>query len=276
MPGASLSAPDDPTPGTLTPSSGNPKLAFFEPKAGKHKKRHGKRRRGGREGAEQARKRQAPGSGKAMRSRLAVPLAVALGLVMLTPSTAAAFDFLPGSAGFDVSAYGEGAQIAKQAGSHPVALTAAFNFQLEGGGPFTAGDLRDLSIELPPGLIENPTAVGECSQAEFHTPRSSPFEESLSGESCRDRSQVGIATVRSSFGGGTTRTFGIFNLEPPPGAPSELGFNPYGAPIVLRPVDPPGRRGIRNHPAGEGRVSAGRHLRPHADDLGGPLGAPPR
>jgi hypothetical protein len=41
--------------------------------------------------------------------------------------------------------------------------------------------------------------------------------------------------VRSSQGGGETRTFGLFNLAPPPGAPSELGANPYGAPIVFVP-----------------------------------------
>ncbi len=41
--------------------------------------------------------------------------------------------------------------------------------------------------------------------------------------------------MRSSFGGGTTRTFGVFNLAPPPGAPSELGINPFGAPIVFVP-----------------------------------------
>lgn len=37
--------PDDPTPGTLTPSSGNPPLQIFEPKSQKHKKkRHRKKR----------------------------------------------------------------------------------------------------------------------------------------------------------------------------------------------------------------------------------------
>ena len=43
------------------------------------------------------------------------------------------------------------------------------------GGP-GAGDLRDLDLELPPGLIENPNAVPVCTQADFHTPRSSPWE----------------------------------------------------------------------------------------------------
>ncbi len=171
-----------------------------------------------------------------MRSRLpGVLMAVLLGPALLLPSTARAFDFLPGTEGFDAHVYTEGGETATQAGSHPVAMKFDFNFELEGGGPFTAGDLRNLNIELPPGLLENPLAVPVCTQADFHSPRSSPFEESLSGESCQDRSQVGIATVRSSFGGGTTRTFGLFSLTPPPGAPSQLGFNPYGAPIVLIP-----------------------------------------
>jgi hypothetical protein len=168
-----------------------------------------------------------------VRTLLTVTMVAAVALCL--PSTAAAFGFLPGSEGFDATVYTEGGQVATQAGSHPVAVTADFNFQAEGGGPFTQGDLRDLSLELPPGLLENPTAASICSQADFHMPRSSPWEESLSGESCQDSSQIGIATVRSSFGGGTTRTFGIFNLAPPPGAPSEIGFNPYGAPIVFVP-----------------------------------------
>jgi hypothetical protein len=165
---------------------------------------------------------------------LLVSAAVAAALLCL-PATAAAFGFLPGEEGFDATVYDEGGLLATEAGSHPVALTADFDFQTEGSGPFTAGDLRDLSLELPPGLFENPTAVAICSQADFHTPRSSPWEDSLSGESCPDASQVGIATVHSSFGGGTTRTFGIFNLSPPPGAPSEIGFNSYGAPIIFAP-----------------------------------------
>jgi hypothetical protein len=171
-----------------------------------------------------------------MRTRLPVVLVAALGVAMLlVPASAGAFDFLPGREGFDAHVYAEGEQVATEAGSHPVALTAAFNFEPEGGGPFTQGDLRDLSLELPPGLIENPTSVPICSQSDFHIPRSSPFEESRSGESCQDKSQIGIATVRSSFGGGTTRTFGVFNLQPPPGVPSEIGLNPYGDPIIFTP-----------------------------------------
>ncbi len=151
------------------------------------------------------------------------------------------FGFLAGAAGFNVSATEAGGSPDTQAGSHPYALTTTVNFNLAGesggqpGVPVTDGDLRDLHINLPPGLIENPTAVPRCTQAQFHSPRQSPFEESLSGESCPDRSQIGVIAVHSSFGGEGTRTFGVFNLAPPPGAPSEFGFSPFGVPITLTP-----------------------------------------
>ena len=128
-----------------------------------------------------------------------------------------------------------------QAGSHPYEMTTTVNFKLSGespvppGGPFTEGDLRDLHLELPPGLIEDPGAVPKCSQAAFNTPRESPFEESQSGESCPEATQIGVVAVHTSYGGSSTRTFGVFNLQPPPGSPSQFGFAPYGDPITLTP-----------------------------------------
>jgi len=147
------------------------------------------------------------------------------------PVSAQAF----GLSNYDVAVRGEGQTLDTQAGSHPAALEMDVGLQPEGSGPFSEGDLRDLSIEMPPGLIENPTVLPPCSQADFLTRRESPWEKSRSGESCPDRTQLGVLTVRSSYGGGEERTFGLFNLQPPPGAPSELGANPYGAPIVFVP-----------------------------------------
>jgi hypothetical protein len=160
-------------------------------------------------------------------------------LAAAAPAASAAFGFLPGPEGFSAAVLGEGGFPDTEAGSHPVSLDLSVGFNQAGG--LSDGDLRDLGFELPPGLIENPTAVPVCSQADFHTPRANPLEESgngevsRSGESCSDRAQVGTLTLRSSYGGGSTRSFGLFNLQPPPGAPSELGANPYGAPIVFVP-----------------------------------------
>jgi hypothetical protein len=174
-----------------------------------------------------------------VKASLICAVTAAVATALLLPAAASAIEFLPREAGFEANVYAEGEQaieIAREAGSHPIAMTFDVDFQTDGGGLFTPDDLRELSFELPPGLIEDPTAIQTCSQAAFHTPRDSPWEESLSGESCQDKSQVGIATVRSSFGGGTTRTFGVFNLSPPPGAPSQLGLNAYGSPIIFVPT----------------------------------------
>jgi hypothetical protein len=154
-------------------------------------------------------------------------------------TTTQGFGFLPGAEGFSVSALAEGGGEATAAGSHPYQLTLSFGFrpggEFEGeeGVAFSDGDLRDLRIDLPAGQIENPNALNKCSAADFHTPRSSPFEASLSGESCPESTQVGVVEVDSSFAGGTTRRFGLFNLDPPPGVPSRIGFAPFGEHVVF-------------------------------------------
>jgi hypothetical protein len=147
-------------------------------------------------------------------------LAPILALLLLAPTAAAA-------ASFDVLVTKDGGVTPElEAGSHPNAMTTTIDFAAAGGAP------RDIQIELPPGLIENPSAVSKCSQDEFHTPRVSQLEASLSGESCSQLSQIGVAEVRA---GGATRSFGIFNLEPPAGAPAAIGFSPFGVPVVFTP-----------------------------------------
>ena len=154
-------------------------------------------------------------------------------------TTSSGFGFLPGSEGFAVSAVAEGGDAASVAGSHPYRLSLDLGLKLGGefegqpGAPFADGDLRNLRLGLPPGLVLNPAALPKCRQSDFHAPRTSPFEASRSGESCPDNTQIGTVEVKTSLGGGETRRFGVFNLVPPPGAAAEIGFAPYGAPIVL-------------------------------------------
>lgn len=137
----------------------------------------------------------------------------ALALALLSPPMAvAAFGLRPGSAGFDVSVTEQGGGPAALAGSHPFALSAHAGF--------SGGDVEELRLELPAGLIENPRAVPRCGQSEFAT-------------GCAAASQVGLLTVHS---GGADRSFPLFNLTPAPGKPSELGARPYGAPLILTPT----------------------------------------
>jgi hypothetical protein len=164
-----------------------------------------------------------------------IVLILSLATTMLVPGQALAFEFLPDGEGFDANIY-EGNQPATQAGSHPTELS--FNVDFSGTGPSGENSLESLSLEMPPGLFENPTALAQtyCSAKEFTTPRgATPWEASKSGESCVDKTQVGTLTVRSSVPGKETRTFGLFNLAPKRGEPAELGASPYGEPIVFVP-----------------------------------------
>ncbi len=164
---------------------------------------------------------------------LAAALAVAAAL-LLAPAAQASFGFLPGAEGFNVTATAEGGRAPDTlAGSHPYSLITEIN--LNKAGQFSDGDLKDAHLDLPAGMIENPTAIPHCRADEFSTPRSSPFEASESGESCSALTQIGIVTVKSSNNGGEARTFGVFNLDPPEGQPSRFGFAPYGVPVTVAP-----------------------------------------
>jgi len=164
-----------------------------------------------------------------MMSRVALFVVVAVAGAAFPLASAQAF----GIEAFEMQARAEGGAAETTSGAHPYDMTARIAFEEEGAGPYTEGDLRNLRISLPPGLIENPSALPKCSVAAFHTPRTSPFEASLSGESCFASTQIGTVTVHSSYGGGSVRTFGVFNLSPAPGVPAQFGFAPYGVPIVF-------------------------------------------
>jgi len=122
---------------------------------------------------------------------------------------------------FQIAAEVKGGAPETHAGAHPYALRV----------DLAAGEgIRDLHISLPPGFLVNPTAVDECLPTAFQAPRSSPYEQSASGEGCPNSTQVGVATVETGSG---SRSFGVFNLVPPFGSPFAFGLSPYGTPIVL-------------------------------------------
>ncbi|HKF82317.1 MAG TPA: hypothetical protein VKB23_05080 [Solirubrobacterales bacterium] len=155
----------------------------------------------------------------------------ALGLVVIAPASASAdFGLLPGPEGFDVAIEREGAPVSG-AGTHPDLLQV--HLALNTAGDYSDGDLRDLRLTLPAGVIANPAALDECSAGEFVTRRSSPYEASLSGESCPGSSQIGVVAVHTGGAGGTTRHFGLFNLAAPFGSAEAIGFAPFGVPVIL-------------------------------------------
>ena len=154
-------------------------------------------------------------------------------------ATTKGFGFLDGVSGFAARATAANGSTSLVAGAHPnrlslmVGLRVGGEFEDQPGVVFPDGDLRDLRIEAPAGLILNPSALPTCPLTTFETPRISPFEVSRSGESCSGRTQVGTVEVQTSREGGGSRRFGLFSLEPSPGVPAQFGFSPFGSPIVL-------------------------------------------
>ena len=187
---------------------------------------------------------------------------------------AAAFEFLPGGEGFDANLYVGEDVLATGAGTHPVAMT--FNVDFDNGS--SEDGLKDLSVEMPPGLIENPTATHQiyCKAKEFAMHRESPWETSLSGESCADKTQIGVITVRSSTA--ARRAPSGSSTSPPPGRARRARRQPLRRADRLRAATsakPKANTALTLQTAGTSR--SGLTSRPHGDDLGHSLvGRPQR
>jgi len=147
------------------------------------------------------------------------------------PRAEAAFGLLPGAEGFRAQELDAAEGEVSQAGAHPFALRTEVNFAPAADGS-AEGGVRSIRLARPVGAVENTSVVEPCSPKLFATPRTSPFEESRSGEDCPLRSQVGIVTLRGSFPGGS-RTFGLFDLAPGPGQAQLIGANPFGSPLTF-------------------------------------------
>jgi len=247
--------PVDPTLTTLLSGRGNPKVRYRQyrrPKAqpkSSQKQGKGKRHKKGKGDRNRARvsavdgaasSTQAPGvpgatagtssSAQGASSPTTGGTTGAISPSASTPSASAVL--LPSSAGFSAAAFADGGATATQAGSHPYEVELSLGLDQSGAGQ----DLRAARLTLPPGLLLNP-ANGTgllCSETAFSIPRTTPFTAgSESGESCPDQSQVGTIEVTTGLGGGKTRSFGLFNLEPKAGYAARLGAAPFGQPLAF-------------------------------------------
>jgi hypothetical protein len=161
-----------------------------------------------------------------------------------TGSTPISSEPVPYGATPTTSLVGEGGTAATQAGSHPYGFTTilAFNVGSVGkldkcnpepnsyGCPVLNADAKDVDVALPPGLVGNPLALPHCKQAVFQEPQEY-------GTNCPADTQVG--TLQLYFYGNTTaiQDIPLYNVEPPPGQPAELGFTIAGffhIPIFFR------------------------------------------
>jgi hypothetical protein len=136
----------------------------------------------------------------------------------------------------------DGLTTVRESGAHPPLLTVPFDFNsidspsilsFNNSNVFQKaedGSVRDLTVDLPPGFLGNPTAVGECSQADFAT------------GNCQPSSQVGKISVgippfpvtpdpEHSF---SLFTLPVYNLAHPRGSISDLAFVLAGNPVHVK------------------------------------------
>jgi hypothetical protein len=125
----------------------------------------------------------------------------------------------------DLVVLGEDGQAATRAGWHPLAVTTTFHLETRDDPDFGLvpdGSPRDLVIDLPAGLAIDPQAVPRCSSAGFR-PVGSTGETS-----CPDATAVGVFGLVQPGSSTSSELTPVYNLQPPPGAPSLLGFRLNG------------------------------------------------
>jgi hypothetical protein len=147
------------------------------------------------------------------RSRLASITAIAaLGALCCLPAIAQA-SF--GLKSFSAGAFNKDGSVDLQAGSHPYEYKLSFEMNQDSKGT-PEGTLRDLVVDLPPGLVGNPLAVPRCPGVDF--------EGQL--PHCPGNTVIGVATFRTK--GSQTVHEAVFNLTPPLGVPASIGTSLIG------------------------------------------------
>ncbi len=131
-----------------------------------------------------------------------------------------------GFAGWDVWFSNADGTIDSQAGSHPYAATFSFDLNnvprpapREDEFAAAGGDVKNIEVKLPPGLVGNPNVVPQCTLQDLDT------------TSCPADTQVGIddGTILS----GTQNRWLVFNMVPPPGVAAQFAFTLNGVNVFL-------------------------------------------
>ncbi len=98
------------------------------------------------------------------------------------------------------------------------------------------GDLKEIEVRLPPGLVGNPTAIQRCTPEQFtttHVKQSLLIENFIGVNECPAASAVGLIAVQQLEGAHNPHIFPIYNMVPPKGMPAQFGFEVEGLPVYI-------------------------------------------
>lgn len=179
---------------------------------------------------------------EAWRGWVRIGLVVALALLstlMLAPAARAEF----GIRGFDAQITADaGGTPYTQAAGHPYAISTTLDFNtttktmivfgLPFDVPWPVEPVKDIFVDVPPGLVGNPTVVPQCTMEQLAALDSSasPF--------CPAESQIGIVDLRTPEplqpdNIRVVEGYPVYNVVPPPGVPARFGFNFGGVVVAL-------------------------------------------
>jgi uncharacterized repeat protein (TIGR01451 family) len=162
--------------------------------------------------------------------------------VTVDPTTVAATPF-----GFGLQAFymqGDADSIGSlytQAGGHPydlvthIDLNTEHNENIQKDDLWPAAPIKDAVVDLPPGLVGNPTILPECTASQLSAGYFFvPFPQ------CPSASQVGVVQITRSSGAISpilaskiAGPYALYNMVPPPGVPARFGFAVNGTAVVI-------------------------------------------
>lgn len=131
-----------------------------------------------------------------------------------------------GMEGYEIDAEGEAGTADTQAGSHPFQLTTTVKLS-QTADSLPVSLVKDINVNLPAGLVGNPTAIPECSLAQFHSIDTAGFEAKTH---CPTQTAIGVTSVLVNRAQSTSKPtpyrvlVPVFNLEPAVGEPARFGF----------------------------------------------------
>lgn len=165
-----------------------------------------------------------PGQFEAVFTGVAVP---SRSMTQPLPVRSGAVPF--GVEDFALEAEDDSGQAVTQAGAHPFQLTTTFAMNGTSEGRTPPALLKDQRINLPPGLIGDPSVLAQCTEEQFAS-----FSPQGTNQ-CPSDTAVGVATVTIALRNTPPTTFSVpvFNLVPAQGEPLRLGFDPDDVPVTV-------------------------------------------
>jgi uncharacterized repeat protein (TIGR01451 family) len=144
--------------------------------------------------------------------------------------------------GFGIDAFAEEATAdaagtpSTQAAGRPYSVTTSIDFNTVRssaplkGTPYPTEAVRDVLVDLPPGLLGNPAGLAQCSLPDLANGQLLT-EEPL----CPVESQVGTTLLHVNFLdiGTTAGPFPVYNMSPPADHPARFGFVAFGSVVLI-------------------------------------------